>query len=198
MIRIHATRKLVSKLPLDADGLLPESKKTPHLYLREVGEASALGDWHTNLLTIQRRGCVLFVHDETRFPLFAPALNKQHLANLDRWFDDALINTLMKCGVADALLEKAGHHVHRLRIDTHCNRSVQGTMNRMAFELEHTIRYSGVRVDEITGYRHAAWLADTPCNVKGRKDALWPKRDFIQFLEALPEIQYSETSRSAQ
>lgn len=198
MIRIHATRKLFSKLPLDTDGFLPESRKTPYLYHHERGAASKLGDWHANLLTIQRRNCVLFVHDQTRFPLFVPALKKQHLANLDRWFDDALINTLMKCGVDDAQLEKAEHHVHRLRIDTQCDRSVQGTMNRMAFELEHAIHYNGVRINEITGYRHAAWLADTPCSAKGRKEALWPKRDFIRFLEALPANDISETSRSAQ
>lgn len=198
MIRVHATRQLFSNLPVDTGGFLPESKKTPYIYLRELGDVSALGEWHANLLTMQRRSCVLFVHDQTRFPLFMPALKKQHLANLDRWFDDALINTLMKCGVADSLLEKTGHHVQRLQVDTHCDRSVQGTMNRMKFELEHAISYDNVRVDEITGYRLAAWLADRPCNAKGHKEALWPKRDFIRFLEALPEARGSETSRSAQ
>lgn len=198
MIRIHATRKLFSKLPVGDDGFLPVSKKVPHLVDRELGEPSPLGDWHANLLTIQRRNCVLFIHDQTRFPLFIPALKKQHLANLDRWFDDALINTLMKCGVGESLLEKAAQYVQRLQIDTRCDRSVQGTMNRMAFELEHIIHYHDTQVAEITGYRHAAWLADTPCNAKGRKETLWPQRDFIRLLEALPKARSAESNRSAQ
>lgn len=186
MIRIHATRKLFAKLPVDPDGRLPESHKTPDRDQRASSQLRVLGDWHANLLTIQRRNCVLLVHDQTRFPLLIPALKKAHFATLDRWFDNALINTLMKCGIAGALLERVGCHVQRLQIDTLCDRSVQGTMNRMAFELECMINDHDTRIADITGYRHAAWLADTPCQAKGRKETLWPKRDFLRFIEALP------------
>lgn len=69
MITIHATKKLSAKLPsgispIDSTGTTSELDNNP------------LSGWHANLLILQRRNCVLLVHDVTRFPLFIKGLLK--------------------------------------------------------------------------------------------------------------------------
>lgn len=93
MILIHATQKLHARLPLNADGQLPATRQIP----AETPLAdNPLSGWHANLLTLQRRNCVVLVHDGTRFPLFIKGLLKPDFARLDYLFADALMNTLLK------------------------------------------------------------------------------------------------------
>jgi hypothetical protein len=173
MIRLHCTKKLLAKLPLKDNGRL--NNKHPNEYAANDGPESPLSGWHANLLLIQRRQCVLFVHDATRFPVFIPALKKDDFANLDYWFQDGYMNTLLKTGADDALMDRAHAVLGTLLCNTDCDRSVQGTMNRMAQEIEWALQDKGVKVAEITGYRVGAWLAEQPCNAKGVKDCIWPK-----------------------
>lgn len=190
MIRLHSTKKLLAKLPVDEGGYLPGSRERARQSGLKGGvpEPSLLGDWHANLLIIQRRNCVLFVHDQTRFPVFVPALKKPELANLDRWFQDALMNTLLKCSATDNQLQAVADHLQPLKIDTDCDRSVQGTLNQMAQDLDPQIYYDHINVAEITGYRTSAWLASGPRTRKGHKDSLWPVREFLALVDALPSI----------
>lgn len=187
MIKIHSTKKLLAKLPVDEHGYLPLSSKQDFLDQKESHAPSPLSGWHANLLTIQRRNCVLLIHDTTRFPLFIPALTKPNFAKLDYWFGDALMNTLMKCGASGEQMERAWTAVERLQIDTQCDRSVQGTLNQAGQDAEHILNYDGVNVAEITGYRLAAWLADRPCTVKGRKECIWPGKAFLSLIDTLPQ-----------
>lgn len=189
MITIHATKKLLAKLPVGEHGYLPTAPDRAYLDQNELRgpSPSLLGSWHANLLTLQRRNCILLVHDETRFPLFIPALKKPDFANLDWWFEDTLMNALLKCGASHEQIQTATQHTQRLQIDTVCDRSVQGTMSRMAMEVEHHLYYKEVNVADITGYRMSAWLADRPCTVKGRKGCTWPIKDFLALIDRVSE-----------
>ncbi|NWF35864.1 hypothetical protein F3F93_03770 [Mariprofundus sp. KV] len=53
---IHCTKRLAARLP--------EVSPEP------LAETNPLGSWHANLYTIDRRNCILFCHDQTRFVLF--------------------------------------------------------------------------------------------------------------------------------
>jgi hypothetical protein len=100
MIRLHCTKKLLAKLPLGEDGRLKSRRDWP---LRaDADDESPLRGWHANLILLQRRQCVLFVHDATRFPVFVPALKKDHFADLDWFFQDSFMNTLLKLGANHA------------------------------------------------------------------------------------------------
>jgi hypothetical protein len=184
MIEVHATQKLLKKLPVDENGYLPADNVRGFLAARDDGRPGLLSGWHANLLIVQRRQCVLFVHDQTRFPLFMPGLRKPDFANLDRRFADSLMNTLMKVGASEPQMDRAGELLQRLRFDTVCNRSVQGTMNRAGQEVKYVLDHTDTDVGEITGYRHSAWLANTPCHVRGRKDCIWPIDAFKTMLIA--------------
>lgn len=95
-------------------------------------------------------------------------MKKPDIEELNDRFIDGFINTLLKCGADDALLDTAQAHMAPLQADTNGNRSVQGTLNRMAFEMGHLLEHQGVDVTEITGNRVGAWLAATPWGIKGR------------------------------
>ena len=187
MIRLHCTKKLLAKLPLDDVGRIRNPK--PYLLKNNTEEESALTGWHANLLVLQRRQCVLLVHDATRFPVFIPALKKDDFANLDYLFVDCFMNTLLKTGVDDVLMQAAHAALGPLVCDTECNRSVHGTMNQMAQDLEWQLAYRRVSVGEIAGYRVSANFADRPCTVKGVKDCIWPKDAMRQLLQSLVQSQ---------
>ena len=185
MIHLHATKKLFAKLPVDDEGLLPASANDHALANNAQLTTNPLSGWHANLLTIQRRNCVLLIHDATRFPLFIPGLTKPDFAALNHRFADSLMNTLLACEATAQQLDAAAQLLAPLHIDTNCNRSVQGTMNQMKGDVEYLIHYDAVDITTITGYRAGAWLAQRPCTVKGQKDCLWPTRTMLTLLDKL-------------
>ena len=174
MIHLHCTKKLLSALPLDETGGL--INRLQSRYSANDEAATPLDHWHANLITMQRRKCILFVHDETRFPVFVPALKKTDFGLLDRYFADSFLNTLLKTGADDALMEQGRGWLSAFACDSICDRSVLGTLNRMATEIDYMLAYNSVSVADITGYRVGAWLADSPCRVKKSKDIVWPGR----------------------
>ncbi len=125
---------------------------------------------------------MLLVHDATRFPLFIKSLLKADFANFDYLFADALMNTLLKLRANQSQLEAATALLAPCCFDTDCNRSVQGTMNQMAGDIEHMLWLEDAKLDNICSYSTGAWLADRPCTVKGRKDRIWPDRAVLALL----------------
>ncbi len=183
MIKIHATKKLLAKLPIDEQGFLPPDKNAPPLSgKKDDASESALSGWHANLITLQRRNCILLVHDTTRFPLFIPCLTKPGFASLDWHFQDAFMNTLLKTGADHAMMESVEPLLQALCLDTECNRSVQGTMNQMKGDIEHRLWFDNVKLEDLSPYRVAAWLADRPCTIKGQKDCVWPIQAMAELL----------------
>ncbi|WP_346838413.1 hypothetical protein [Microbulbifer sp. SAOS-129_SWC] len=180
MIRIHATKKLLAKLPVDQQGLLPTGAK--HLQLAGNTD-SLLSGWHANILSLQDRDCILLVHDHTRFPVFIPLVDKEALAALDWHFQDILMNTLLKAGASQAQLDSSAAQLSRLYFDNDCDRSVQGTMNQMKNDLETRLWYDSADVAELLPYSTSLWLADRPCTVKGKKGCVWPIKAMFALLD---------------
>ncbi|MBK5273919.1 MAG: hypothetical protein JJE30_02555 [Desulfuromonadales bacterium] len=78
---LHCTKKLAAKLP--------EVSATP------LAETSHLGSWHAHLLTIDRRQCVMFCHDESHYVLFQPGLVKTNFADLGRLHRELFLSSLV-------------------------------------------------------------------------------------------------------
>ena len=184
MFQLHATRKLFDRLPLNDDGQLPVTRRTEWLYEKPALDTNPLGGWHANLVTLQRRNCVLFANDATRFPLVLPALTKPDFVELNDRFVDALMNTLLKCGAEEHHLDAAQRYLRPFTVDSQCNRSVLSTLNRMKRDVEQLLWHDNANIAEMTGYRLGAWLADMPYTAKGR-GYLWPQRDMLALLEGL-------------
>ena len=122
----------------------------------------------------------------TRFPVIIATLKKADLAELDERLADSFMNTLLKTGADDDLMDRANAALTPFHCDNDCDRSVQGTMNQMAQDLDFAFTHQGVPITEITGYRQGAWLADRPCTVKGHKDCIWPLRTMRELLSSRP------------
>lgn len=187
MLHFYATQKLRAKLPLDTNGQFPSSKRTPWLDQRTAMPASPLTGWHAHLLTLQRRQCVLMVHDATRFPVFIPCLTKADFAEFNYRFVDAFMNTLLKCDADTHHMDAADACLKPLQADAPCNRSVLGTLNQMQGDVEHMLWYHSINVTDLTGYHTGAWLADRPTQAKG-KGWLWPQKEMLALLESLAVI----------
>ena len=172
MIQLHCTKKLYEKLPLREGGRL--ISKNPSLYPANDAPPTPLSGWHANLLVLQRRQCILFVHDATRFPVLLIGLKKADFADLDFWFRDGFMNTLLKTGADEAMIDRAHAAMGPLVCDTIGDRSVQGTMNQMAQSIEHLLWYEGASILDIAPNRTGVWLADRPCSAKGVKGYIWP------------------------
>ncbi|MGB1290732.1 MAG: DUF6933 domain-containing protein [Pseudoalteromonas sp.] len=194
MINLHCTQKLIAKLPVK-DGLLPEGEQL-QASLLAGGEAlivnNPLSGWHANLLTLQRRNCVLLVHNTTRFPLFMIGLTKKDIVTLDYHFADCLMNTLLKVGANEDHMQAAQALLAPVSICKSNDRSVQGTLNQMSGDIEHMLWYDNAQIIDCSPYKTAAWLANRPCSVKSRevgaakskKVTIWPVEAMLKLLDS--------------
>jgi len=178
---LHCTKKLYAKLP--------EKVRAASQPATAIGIQAQWLNWHANLITIQRRQCVIAVHDTTRFALLIPCLTKKDFANLDWHFNDVFINTLLKSDIPFELVDVAAHCYQPLNFDAVCDRSVQGTMNQMAQEAEFSLQYKNESITDISPYRFSAWLSNRPCTVKGQKDCVWPDKAMTDLLAKLAASQ---------
>jgi len=167
---IHCTKKLAAKLPALSD--------------KPDEETSPLGSWHANLYVIDRRNCVLFCHDATRYTLFLPGLRKPEFAELGRWFKELFIASLAYMGMEDNQVRRAELALGPVQFDTRTDRSVLGSLNQMSFildarvsEVENVMLLNPLSVNR--------WLCHYPVNVKGVKGFWMADEAMIERVKAL-------------
>ena len=174
---LHCTKKLFAKLP--------NNIHTTTNSVVDIGLQSEWLNWHANVITVQRRQCIIAVHDATRYAVFIPCLTKPDFANLKWHFEDVFINSLLKSGLPHELVETATLYLAPLQFDTICNRSVQGTMNQIAQDIDYGLSYTNTEVSDISPYRYSAELSHRPCSIKGLKEYIWPDKEMAQLLTSL-------------
>jgi hypothetical protein len=187
MIQLHASKALFAKLPVDTQGALAINSKADSATADSLDHPALtdnpLSGWQAYLFTLQRRQCILWVHGATRFPLFMQCLTKPDFARLQWLFEDTLMNTLLKVGANEQQMEAAVNLLRPLQIDSVCNRSEQGTLNRMKSDIERMLNYDDVSVTELSAYRTGVWLAERPTKIKGQKDYIWPQKARLALLD---------------
>ncbi|MCP4076290.1 MAG: hypothetical protein GY744_08910 [Gammaproteobacteria bacterium] len=169
---IHCTKKLASKIPeVNSDTL---------------GDSNPLGSWHANLYTIDRRNCLMFCHDRTRFILFMAGLKMANFTNLNNWFQDVFANTMLKLDYPIDLIDRTLAQLDLLQFDTVCDRSVQGTL-RIARQDIDAMLYRVADVMDLPMDSTSAKLNNRPVTVKGMKtsDCLWPAEEMKKLISDL-------------
>jgi len=167
---IHCTKKLAAKLPSVSSH--PLSEKSP------------LGSWHANLYMIDRRNCILFCHDATRYTLFLPGLRKQQLADLGRWFRELFTASLAYMGMDDNLVRRAELALGPVVFDTATDRSVLGSLNQMKFMLDAKVN----EVEDVMLLNPLSvnrWLCHYPVNLKGEKGFWMADSAMLEQVKAL-------------
>ena len=166
---IHCSRKLAAKLPEVSTGPLEET--------------SPLGSWHAHLFTLDRRQCVMFCHDESRYCLFLAGLRKPHFVQLgSKWFRELFTATLAMTGVPDVQITKVELMLGPVRFDTATDRSVQGSINIARRDLEAMV-YRVPNVLDLDPLKVSVRLNERPTTAKGK--TLWPARAMRQIVDQL-------------
>lgn len=84
------------------------------------------------------------------------------------------MNTLLKTGMPEETITRAANSIEPLKFDHPLDRSVTGTLNQLAGDVEHQLWYERTNVSDLLPYSTSAWLSNRPCHVKGQKDCIWP------------------------
>lgn len=106
-----------------------------------VDVAPDVDDWYANVLTIERRKCLLMVHADTLFAVLDSDLRVAQFDDLGLYVATLVVDELASEGLAGAVLGPTDPST--VRVAKTASRSVLGHMNEMAFEVEHLVASSG-------------------------------------------------------
>lgn len=166
---LHCSQKLAAKLP--------------DVSLAPLEETSPLGSWHAHLFTLDRRQCVMFCHDATRYVVFLPGLHKEHFAELgSKWFRPLYLATLAAMGCSTVQLGKVELALGPMRFDTVTDRSVQGSLRVAKLDLEAWL-YRVSNVMELDPLAMSCKLNERPATVYGK--LVWPDRAMLEVVAQL-------------
>jgi len=170
---LHCTKKLAAKLP-------PELLKDAAVDGSE-GQDSRLGDWHGHLLLLDRRQCVLFCHDLTRYVLFVPGLRTPQFADFGRWHRELFLATLATEGIPSRSLSYLDSTLRPLRADTRTDRSVLGSLRVAADEVQYGALPRVPNVLELDSVATSRQLNERPCMIG--KTLIWPAQAMRDLVE---------------
>ena len=164
----HCTKALAAKLPSVSP--TPLTDKNP------------LGSWHAHLHTIDRRHCVMFCHDSTRFVLFEAGLKKEQFYNLGQFHKQLYLAALISMGVPEATLKRVELAMGPASFDTATDRSVLGTLNQSRFEFDFFLDdYNHIlEVDPLIAAR---WFNHRPLTARGKW--LWADKEMLALVSSL-------------
>ncbi len=128
MLTLQCTQKLLKELKAD---------------LSPVKDTDPITLWHANLLTLDRRKCVLFTNDKTRYSFLVPGLKKPDFQRLGEVFLDNLFKCMLNDGIPQEGIEKVLNTCSNYCFTKTSSKSVLGSMNEIAFHLEHWIYVDG-------------------------------------------------------
>lgn len=166
---LHCSQKLAAKLP----DVSPTS----------LDETSPLGSWHGHLFTMDRRQCVMFCHDATRYVLFLPGLRKADFAELgSAWFRPLYLATLAMFGCPDTQIKKVELALGPMRFDTATDRSVQGSLRVAKQDLEAWL-YRVPNVMDLNPLAVSCRLNERPATVYGK--CVWPEKAMLEAVSRL-------------
>ena len=167
---VHCTKKLAAKFP--------------NVTSEPQTETSPLGSWHANLYTFDRRQCVLFTHDETRYSLFLTGVVKPMFENMDEFFKGMFLGSLFSIGVPDNKLKRVELALGKMTFDSNTDRSVLGSMTN----LKHMIHARVVEVENVMDLdllelNH--WLTNIPRKSLAHPNFGWPQREMKALVATL-------------
>jgi hypothetical protein len=162
---------------------IPSAINLPDAEAELDGQAGYLSSWHGHLLILDRRQCILFCHDATRYVLFLPGLRALQLAELGRWHRELFLAVLQAQGLAHHHIARAGLMLGPLQMDRNTDRSVLASMNRVAGDLQFGLLREAANVMELDPIKTSLWLNDRPCTI--HKRWIWPDKAMREIVEQL-------------
>ncbi len=141
MLIIRCTAKLRKEMGI----------KDSNLYCGEE-VPGMLGSWHANLISINRRKCILFANDMTLFNFIVPDVRRKEIRDLENLFFHFFHPVVAQEGFSQSQREALASEYTEVVYGPTCSRSVLGSMNDMAFHYEYWIAStSGLHSAEVPG-----------------------------------------------
>lgn len=128
MLTLQCTNKLLKELKTD---------------LSPIKDTDPVTLWHANLLTLDRRKCVLFTNDKTRYSFLVPGLKKPNFQILGEVFLDNLFRSMLNDGIPHKGIEKVLSGCRKCAFTKSSSKSVLGTMNDLANIIKWTVYDDG-------------------------------------------------------
>ncbi len=164
----HCTKALAAKLP--------EVSAVP------LSDVSLLGSWHAHLYVIDRRNCVMFCHDTTRFTLLQAGLKKDDFRNLGQLHRDLFAFAPISMGVPDSGIKRVRLALGAAQFDTTTDRSVLGTLNQSRHDFDWYLD-DFRNILEVDPVLAARWLNERPLTARGTW--LWPDKGMLELVGKL-------------
>ena len=106
-------------------------------------DASPLGSWHTNLLYIDYKKCILFVNDKTLFNFIAIGHSRAEIRELSVIFVSNLAYILTLEGFSEKKIKEIMREYEPLQYAKTNSKSILGSMNDLAFHYKYHIQNEG-------------------------------------------------------
>ena len=123
--------------------LLKEIGLSPTRLQHQEPKFSFLGQWHANLIYIDRRKCVLFVNDRTLFNFIVPHARREQIRALDEMFQSWLACVLSAEGISDDVISRILSEYDEIEFGKSSDRSVLGCANDIAFHYKYLVSEAG-------------------------------------------------------
>ncbi|MEK6802496.1 MAG: hypothetical protein AABZ34_07495 [Nitrospirota bacterium] len=142
-----------------------------------------MSSWHGHLLTLDRRQCVLFCHDITRYVLFMPGLRAPQLAELGHRHRDLFLAVLEAQGLTRERIVRVGLMLGPLEVHRSTDRSVLGSMRVAADDLKYGMLNRTANVMDLDPIATSLALNERPCRANGA--LMWPQQAMYGLVERL-------------
>ena len=104
---------------------------------------SLLGDWYCNLLTIDRRKCMLFMSERTFLSFLLFGVRKDNSKSIPQVFANGLSQLLEIEGFSDEQILRVFQDYQLCELTKTNNRSALGNLRDLMLNYEHSIMYEG-------------------------------------------------------
>ena len=122
MTYIRCTRKLLKLLKVEPVDLEPSAENSP------------LGNWHANLIWIERKKCILFTNEKTLFGFLGLDVRAENLKDFAMVFRVNFQKALDAVDIFNPTVDKILKATDKILIAKTTNRSVLGAMNDYAYQ----------------------------------------------------------------
>jgi len=152
----------------------------------EPASSESTGDfrsWHGHLATFDRRQCLFFCHDASRFTLVFPGAKKEHFSDIAQLHRNLFAAVLEYQGISKADINAALLATGSLTLDHRTDRSVMGSIRTGIQEFEYGLWHRVPNVMDLHPIPASAYLNERPTTVKGKY--AFPRDEIQRSIEAL-------------
>lgn len=178
MLQLHCSKKMITKMP----------SIQPNLKILSEKPLSVV-NWHAHLVRYQRKQCLFFCNDESRYLLFAPAVTKPSFQAIHLLFLNLLEGELKRLRIAQVCLDFYLNAHTPMTYDTETQRSVTGSLNLTYKDLGYYLHDQDVSKLDLNACHN--WINQRPMGIHGKyvfpEEAMFEQINRI-YLEAKKEL----------